>query len=94
MNYSKSTYMYWQKRFGRVNPNQELEEKIIEIRREHKDFGYRRIWGLLRNQGFNINKKRVQRIMQKLGLQVTSFTNSDCTYSLYKDNVAETVSKE
>ena len=67
--FPKATYMYWQKRFDRVNPNQELEEKIIAIRKEHKDYGYRRIHAVLRKQGFNVNKKRVQRIIQKLGLQ-------------------------
>ncbi len=34
--------MYWQKRFEKENPDKELEEKILEIRSEHKDFGYRR----------------------------------------------------
>ena len=29
--------------------------------------------GELKNQGYCVNKKKVQRIMQKLGLQVTSF---------------------
>ncbi len=66
--------MYWQKRFDRENPNREIEKKILEIREEHKDYGYRRIFGELRNQGFSINKKKVQRIVQKLGLQVTSYT--------------------
>ena len=70
----KATYMYWQKRFDRENPDKKIEEKILEIRENHKDYGYRRILGELRNQGYVINKKKVQRIMQKLGLQVKSFT--------------------
>lgn len=81
--------MYWQKRFDRKNPNQELEEKIIEIRKEHKDFGYRRICGVLRKQGFHVNKKRVQRIVQNLGLQVTSFTRKSRKYSSYKGDVGK-----
>ena len=81
--------MYWQKRFDRVNPNQELEEKIIAIRNEHKDYGYRRIHAVLRKQGFKVNKKRVQRIIQKLGLQVTSFTRKSRKYSSYKGNVGK-----
>ena len=32
----KATYMYWQKRFDRGNPDQEIEEKVLEIREEHK----------------------------------------------------------
>ena len=30
--------MYWQKRFDRENPNKELEDKIVEIHNENKDF--------------------------------------------------------
>lgn len=32
--------MYWQKRFDRGNPDREIEKKILEIREEHKDYGY------------------------------------------------------
>ena len=32
--------MYWQKRFDRENPDKELEEKIQEIRKNNKDYGY------------------------------------------------------
>ena len=81
--------MYWQKRFDRENPNKVLEEKIIEIRKEHKDFGYRRVWGELKNEDIKANKKRVQRIMQKLNLQVTSFTRKSRKYSSYKGNVGK-----
>jgi putative transposase len=81
--------MYWQKRFDRANPNQELEEKIFEIRKNNKDYGYRRIYGELRKQGLVVNKKRVQRIMQKRGLQVTSFTRKSRKYSSYKGKVGK-----
>lgn len=83
----KATYMYWQKRFDRENPDQEVEEKIQEIRSQHKDYGYRRMTGELKNQGICVNKKKVQRIMQKLSLQVTSFTRKSRKYSSYKGKV-------
>ncbi|MFR2304754.1 MAG: IS3 family transposase [Roseburia sp.] len=83
----KATYMYWQKRFDRKNPDQEIEEKILEIRKEHKDYGYRRILGELRNQGYSINKKKVQRIVQKLGLQVISYTRKSRKYSSYRGKI-------
>ena len=76
--------MYWRKRLDRENPDKEIEEKILEIRENNKDYGYRRMFGELRNQGYCINKKKVQRIMQKLGLQVTSFTRKSRKYSSYK----------
>ena len=83
----KSTYMYWQKRFDKEDPDKEIEASILEIRKEHKDYGYRRILGELRNQGYTINKKKVQRIIQKLGLQVTSYTRKSRKYSSYRGKV-------
>ena len=85
----KATYMYWQKRFDRVNPDKEIEEKILEIRKNNKDYGYRRIYGALRNLGYIINKKKVQRIIQKLGLQVTSFTRKSRKYNSYKGKIGK-----
>ena len=79
--------MYWQKRFDRENPDLELEGIIQEIRKDNKDWGYRRIYGKLRKRGMIINKKKVQRIVQKLGLQVTSFTRKSRKYSSYKGKV-------
>jgi transposase InsO family protein len=81
--------MYWQKRFDRENPDKELEELILKIRATHKDFGYRRIYGELHKRGIHINKKKVQRIVQKLGIQVTSFTRKSRKYSSYKGNVGK-----
>lgn len=87
--FPKATYMYWQKRFNRKKPNAGLEQKILEIRKENKDFGYRRIYGELRKQGLVINKKRVQKIVQKLGLQVSSFTRKSRKYSSYRGKVGK-----
>ena len=79
--------MYWQKRFDRENPDIELEEKIHEIHKCNKDYGYRRMCGELRNQGHVVNKKKVQRIMQKYNLQVMSFTRKSRKYSSYKGRI-------
>ena len=79
--------MYWQKRFDRNDPDIELKERILAIREKHKDYGYRRMVGELSNQGCKVNKKKVQRIMQELGLQVTSFTRKSRKYSSYKGKV-------
>ncbi|WP_231038048.1 IS3 family transposase [Pectinatus brassicae] len=44
--------------------DQLLRDKILALHAaEHKDFGYRRIWGFLRQNGITVNKKRIQRIM-------------------------------
>lgn len=59
----KATYMYWRKRFDRENPDCRVEEKIMEIHEANRDYGYRRVYGELRNQGIVANKKKAQRIM-------------------------------
>ena len=81
--------MYWQKRLDREDPDKEIEEKILFIRVTNKDYGYRRVLAELRNQGYVVNKKKVQRIMQKLGLQVTSFTRKSRKYSSYKGQLPQ-----
>ncbi|MBR0380347.1 MAG: IS3 family transposase [Mogibacterium sp.] len=80
----KATYMYWQKRFDRANPDDALIQQMQSIRAEHKDYGYRRIHGELLKQGFHVNKKKVQRIVQQRGMQVTSFTRKSRRFSTYK----------
>ena len=80
--------MYWQKRFDRPDPDENIKKRILEIRKDNKDYGYRRICGELNNnQGVKINKKKVQSIMQDLGIQVTSFTRKSRRYSSYKGKV-------
>ena len=81
--------MYWQKRFDRSNPDEKEEKLILEIRAANKDYGYRRICGELHNHGFIINKKKVQRIMQKLKLQVSTYTRKSRKYSSYKGKVGK-----
>lgn len=79
--------MYWQKRFDREDPDEELKEEIIRIRKENKDFGYRRIHGALENKDIHVNRKKVQRIERELGLQVSSYTRKSRKYSSYRGTV-------
>lgn len=79
--------MYWQARFDRENPDRNIEEDILRIRREHKNYGYRRIQKALLLEGKKVNKKKVQRIVQKLGIQVTSFTRKSRKFSTYRGKV-------
>ena len=76
--------MYWQKRFDREDPDSDLLQIMQGIREEHKDYGYRRIHGELRKQGIKVNRKRVHRIVQKYGMQVTSYTRKSRRFSTYK----------
>jgi len=81
--------MYWQKRFNRDNPDKKIEKEILAIREAHKDYGYRRIHRELLRRSFVINKKKVQRIIQKLKIQVTSFGRKSRKYSSYKGKVGK-----
>lgn len=83
--------MYWQKRFDRINPNKDIEDEITKIHIENENYGYRQIYRELRNRKIFVNKKTVQRIMQKLGYQVTSFTRKSRRYNSYKGNVGKIV---
>jgi len=84
--------MYWQKRFDRPNPDQEIEEKMLEIRKEHKDYGCLRLKKELENQGIHVNKKKIQRLIKKLGIEVKSYTRKSRRYNSYRGKVG-TVAK-
>ena len=47
-----------------------LTREINKLAKKHKRYGYRMITAKLRQAGWNVNHKRVQRIWQKEGLQV------------------------
>lgn len=91
---SKSTYMYRQKRLDRPNKDEHLERKIIEIRKDNPNYGYRRITGILKRQGLLINKKKVQKLIQKLKLQVTNFSRKTRKYSSYKGTIGKIADNE
>jgi transposase InsO family protein len=65
------------------NPDQSLEECIQLIFDEHDgNYGYRRIHLELKKRGFNVNHKKVQRIMKKLGLKSIKFTRKSRKYQI------------
>jgi putative transposase len=47
-----------------------LIERMLELVRRHPRFGYRRIWGMLRNEGWRVNLKRVWRLWKQEDLKV------------------------
>ena len=72
------------------NPNQELEDCIQSIFEENDgNYGYRRIHLELKNRGYKVNHKAVQRIMRKLGLKGSKFSRKSRKYSSYKGNVGK-----
>ncbi|PTY00278.1 hypothetical protein DB345_01665 [Spartobacteria bacterium LR76] len=47
-----------------------LEQAIVRMSGEHPTMGYKKITRLLRDKGYRINKKQVQRVRREEGLQV------------------------
>jgi putative transposase len=72
------------------NPDQALEDLIQSIFDENdQNYGYRRIHLQLRNQGYIVNHKKVQRIMKKLGLKGSKFCRKTRKYSSYKGTIGK-----
>ena len=67
---SRSTYYYQRSKKDKDEKNKDLMQLIAEIFHEHKDrYGFRRITLALHNKGVLVNKKKVRRLMDKLGLK-------------------------
>jgi len=49
---------------------QALRDEIIKLACQYGRYGYRRVTALLRNQGWVVNHKRVERIWRQEGLKV------------------------
>mgnify|MGYP003796494665 CR=1 FL=1 len=47
-----------------------LREKVIELASQYGRYGYRRVTALVRNQGWIVNHKRIERIWREEGLKV------------------------
>lgn len=47
-----------------------LVTRMLELVRPHPRYGYRRVWALLRREGWRVNRKRVHRLWRQQGLKV------------------------
>ena len=66
---ARSTYYYQLKQLDKSDKNHDIKDEIQAIFTEHKgNYGYRRMTLELRNRGFVVNHKKVQRLMKALGL--------------------------
>ena len=85
---ARSTYYYHLKQLDKPDKDQELKAKIQSIFIEHKgNYGYRRIYLELRNRGYLVNHKRVQRLMKVLNLQAKM--RQKRKYSSHKGDVGK-----
>jgi putative transposase len=60
---------YYRPSLGRAGAVR-LERRIKTLSRKHPRYGYRFITQLLRQEGWRVNRKRVQRVRRQAGLQV------------------------
>lgn len=85
---AKSVYYYTLSKIDKDDKNKEIIDKIKEIFINNKErYGYRRITLELRNQGYNVNHKKVYRIMVKLSLK--PLKRNKRKYSSYKGTIGK-----
>ncbi len=85
---ARSTYYYQLKQLDKRDKNQDLKVEIQSIYNEHKgNYGYRRVTLELRNRGFVINHKKVQRLMKILSL--TARIRRKRKYSSYQGEIGK-----
>lgn len=84
----RSTYYYQVKQLAKPDKDKTIKTEIQAIYDEHRDnYGYRRIYLELRNRGFVINHKKVQRLMTVMGLAAR--IRRKRKYSSYKGEVGK-----
>ena len=84
----RSTYYYQLKELDGLDKDKELKAEIQSIFIEHKgNYGYRRVHLELRNRGYLVNHKRVQRLMKVLNLQAKM--RQKRKYSSHKGDVGK-----
>ena len=85
---AKSVYYYALSKTDKDDKNKENTDKIKEIFINNKErYVYRRITLELRNQCYNVNHKKVYRIMVKLGLK--PLKRNKRKYSSYKGTIGK-----
>ncbi|EHZ71513.1 integrase core domain protein [Streptococcus pneumoniae GA47760] len=85
---ARSTYYYQLKGLGGLDKDKDLKAEIQAIFTEHKgNYSYRRVTLELRNRGFVVNHKKVQRLMKVLGL--TARIRRKRKYSSYQGEIGK-----
>lgn len=90
-NLAKSSFYEWIKKLAIVNQE---ELKLIDLienifKESNENYGYRRITIALKQKGFNINHKRVYRIMRENNLKCIKFFRRSRSYSSFKGEVGK-----
>lgn len=85
----KSVYFYYQNHEESKQSDRDLIEEIKAIKTDNPAYGYRRVTLELKNRGWKVNHKRVQRIMQEQHLQSIAYTKKKSKYNSYKGTVGK-----
>jgi putative transposase len=64
----RSTQRYPSRKADRDRP---VVERMLALSTQNPRYGYRRVWALLRREGWRINKKRIYRLWREEGLKVS-----------------------
>jgi len=84
---ARSTYYYYLKNPAKDKYEDEKQE-IIALFHQHKGrYGYRRIMSIMRNKGYILNHKTVQKLMRTLGLKGKQRKNDK--YHSYKGTIGK-----
>jgi putative transposase len=54
----------------KADRDRDLLERMIGLSRKNPRYGYRRVWAMLRREGWPVNKKRVHRLWRKESLKI------------------------
>jgi transposase InsO family protein/transposase-like protein len=89
LNFSRSSYYYHCKK-NKIDKYSTIKKLIINIFYENREcYGYRRIHGVLKNQGYKISEKIVRKIMKEENLIV--YKKKKKKYSSYKGEISPEV---
>lgn len=93
-NMARSTFYYHSKQQSKPDDNKNLKNQILSLYHRHNGrYGYRRITYALRNLGRSINHKKVQRLMQLMGLKSLVRSKKYRSYRGQEGRIADNVLK-
>lgn len=77
----RSTFYHQPKRtFKRAVSDRKLITEIKAIKNQHRDYGYRRVTDELHNRDYQVNHKRVQRLMHEYNLSAKMYNKQTRKY--------------
>lgn len=86
----EATYHYHIEHWGKEDRDQPLKDAIEQLFIDSEErYGYKRITGELKKLGYDINHKKVYRLMKEMGLKCVKFIQKSRKYNSYKGKVGK-----